>query len=114
VPSAGIGAYTGAAIASIACGERAAVVDANVVRVLARLLKIGWALGIGKLLDSSQRCCTYMPRAATYLQLAKDIPVNASQVIEATTGDASSPTHQSGHAAAARNTAGADNSQWGL
>ena len=38
---AGIGAYTGAAIASIACNERAAVVDANVVRVLARLLKIG-------------------------------------------------------------------------
>ena len=39
--TAGIGAYTGAAIASIACGERAAVVDANVVRVLARLLMIG-------------------------------------------------------------------------
>ncbi len=41
MPPPGIGAYTGAAIASIACGERAAVVDANVVRVLARLLKIG-------------------------------------------------------------------------
>lgn len=40
IAPAGIGAYTGAAIASIACGERAAVVDANVVRVLARLLKI--------------------------------------------------------------------------
>ena len=39
--AAGIGAYTGAAIASIACCEHAAVVDANVVRVLARLLKIG-------------------------------------------------------------------------
>ena len=32
-----MGPYTGNAIASIACGERAAVVDANVVRVLARL-----------------------------------------------------------------------------
>lgn len=38
----GIGAYTGAAIGSIACCESAAVVDANVVRVLARLLKIGY------------------------------------------------------------------------
>lgn len=37
---AGVGAYTGNAIASIACGERAAVVDANVVRVLARLRRI--------------------------------------------------------------------------
>jgi A/G-specific adenine glycosylase len=33
----GVGPYTAAAIASIACGERAAVVDGNVVRVLARL-----------------------------------------------------------------------------
>lgn len=34
---AGVGAYTSAAIASIACGERSAVVDGNVIRVLARL-----------------------------------------------------------------------------
>ncbi|KAL4419664.1 hypothetical protein ABPG77_000561 [Micractinium sp. CCAP 211/92] len=33
----GVGAYTSAAIASIACGERSAVVDGNVIRVLARL-----------------------------------------------------------------------------
>ena len=33
----GIGPYTAAAIASIACGERAALVDGNVVRVLTRL-----------------------------------------------------------------------------
>jgi A/G-specific adenine glycosylase len=33
----GIGRYTAAAIASIACGERTAVVDGNVERVLARL-----------------------------------------------------------------------------
>ena len=34
---AGIGAYTSRAVASIAAGEPVAVVDANVVRVLARL-----------------------------------------------------------------------------
>lgn len=38
---AGVGAYTSAAIASIACGERAAVVDGNVIRVLARLRRVG-------------------------------------------------------------------------
>ena len=36
----GVGPYTSAAIASIACGERAAVVDGNVVRVLARLRRL--------------------------------------------------------------------------
>jgi len=42
----GIGVYTAAAIASIAYGERAAVVDGNVVRVLCRLA--GWeAVGRG-------------------------------------------------------------------
>ncbi|GAB4814983.1 hypothetical protein N2152v2_002029 [Parachlorella kessleri] len=37
----GVGAYTGNAIASIACSERCAVVDGNVVRVLARLRRVG-------------------------------------------------------------------------
>ncbi len=37
----GIGAYTSRAIASTACGEKVAVVDGNVVRVFARLRKIG-------------------------------------------------------------------------
>lgn len=37
---AGVGPYTGNAIASIAGNERVAVVDANVIRVLARLLKL--------------------------------------------------------------------------
>jgi A/G-specific adenine glycosylase len=36
----GIGAYTSCAIASIACGEKSAVVDGNVIRVLSRLRKI--------------------------------------------------------------------------
>lgn len=39
-PSPGVGAYTSAAIASCACGEHAAVVDGNVIRVLARLRAI--------------------------------------------------------------------------
>ena len=41
----GIGAYTAAAIASIAFGEPVAVVDGNVERVLCRLQ--GWAFGTG-------------------------------------------------------------------
>ena len=41
----GIGAYTAAAIASIAHGERVAVVDGNVVRVLCRMA--GWKAGNG-------------------------------------------------------------------
>jgi A/G-specific adenine glycosylase len=41
----GIGAYTAAAIASIAFGEPVAVVDGNVERVLCRLQ--GWAFGAG-------------------------------------------------------------------
>jgi A/G-specific adenine glycosylase len=36
----GIGSYTAAAIASIAFGERAAAVDGNLIRVLARLFKL--------------------------------------------------------------------------
>ncbi len=42
----GVGAYTAAAIASIAHGERAAVVDGNVERVLCRLA--GWQAGSRK------------------------------------------------------------------
>ena len=38
--AAGIGPYTGNAIASIAGNEQVAVVDANVVRVLARLRRL--------------------------------------------------------------------------
>lgn len=52
-PRAGVGAYTGNAIASIACAERVAVVDANVVRVLARL-----------------RCLAGDPKQATKLHAA--------------------------------------------
>lgn len=44
----GIGAYTAAAIAAIAYGERAAVVDANVERVVARLFVIETPLPAAK------------------------------------------------------------------
>ncbi|KAF2343492.1 DNA glycosylase, partial [Trinorchestia longiramus] len=37
----GVGRYTAAAVASIACGETVAVVDGNVTRVVARLRAIG-------------------------------------------------------------------------
>ncbi|KAI7841034.1 hypothetical protein COHA_005262 [Chlorella ohadii] len=64
----GVGAYTSAAIASIACGEQAAVVDGNVIRVLARLRRVGgdprsaaatklWAELAEQLLDPDRPGC---------------------------------------------------------
>ncbi|MEH6791565.1 A/G-specific adenine glycosylase [Parasphingorhabdus sp.] len=44
----GVGAYTAAAIAAIAFGERAVVVDANIERLVARLFAIGTPLPGGK------------------------------------------------------------------
>lgn len=44
----GLGAYTAAAVAAIAFGQRAVVVDANVERVVARLFAIGDALPGGR------------------------------------------------------------------
>ncbi|MCF8707355.1 A/G-specific adenine glycosylase [Rhizorhapis sp. SPR117] len=52
----GIGAYTAAAIAAIAFGKRAVVVDANVERVVARLFAIG----------------TPLPQARTEIRTATD------------------------------------------
>ncbi len=43
----GVGPYTAAAIASIACGDRVACVDGNVARVLARLTADATAFGSG-------------------------------------------------------------------
>ena len=43
----GIGAYTAAAIAAIAFGRRAVVVDANVERVVARLFAVEGAAARG-------------------------------------------------------------------
>ncbi|HEX6218547.1 MAG TPA: A/G-specific adenine glycosylase [Sphingomicrobium sp.] len=50
----GIGAYTAAAIAAIAFGERTAVIDTNVTRVIARLhgLKVADAAQIRSLVDA--------------------------------------------------------------
>ena len=44
----GIGSYTSAAVASIACGEKVAVIDANVIRILARLKCLTWDTKNGK------------------------------------------------------------------
>ena len=44
----GLGAYTAAAVAAIAFGKRAVVIDANVERVVARLFAIGEPLPGGK------------------------------------------------------------------
>ncbi len=44
----GLGAYTAAAVAAIAFGQRATVVDANVERVVARLFAIGETLPAGR------------------------------------------------------------------
>ena len=44
----GLGAYTAAAVAAIAFGERAVVVDANVERVVSRLFAIGEPLPAGR------------------------------------------------------------------
>ena len=52
----GLGAYTAAAVAAIAFGERAAVVDANVERVIARLYAIS----------------TLLPQARAAIRLAVD------------------------------------------
>ena len=61
----GIGPYTGAAIASIACGDRAACVDGNVARVLARLTADATAFASGGELVKHFR-----PLAATLLDPA--------------------------------------------
>ncbi len=48
----GVGAYTGNAIASIACGQPVAVMDANVIRVVSRLFTIKGDPGQREVLDT--------------------------------------------------------------
>lgn len=63
-----MGAYTSAAIASIACGERAAVVDGNVIRVLARLRRVAGDPRSGAHAGSCRSgCCCAMLLFGTYL-----------------------------------------------
>jgi A/G-specific adenine glycosylase len=70
----GIGAYTAAAIAAIAFGRRAVVVDGNVKRVMARLFAIGEALPAAKpQLRAAADSLTPHARAGDYAQAAMDL-----------------------------------------
>lgn len=70
----GIGAYTAAAIASIAFDARAAVLDGNVERVMARLFAVEEALpGAKKTLYAAADALTPNARAGDYAQAVMDI-----------------------------------------
>jgi len=70
----GIGRYTAAAVAAIAFGRRAVVVDGNVERVMARLFSVMQPLPDSKpaLTDLADRC-TPADRAGDYAQAVMDI-----------------------------------------
>ena len=70
----GIGRYTAAAVAAIAFGRRAVVVDGNVERVMARLFKVLQPLPDSKplLTDLADRC-TPVERAGDFAQAVMDI-----------------------------------------
>ncbi|OIN58823.1 A/G-specific adenine glycosylase [Arsenicibacter rosenii] len=70
----GIGAYTAAAIASFAFGERVAVVDGNVYRVLARVF------GISEDITTTQARKTFATLAQQLIQAAND-PATYNQAI---------------------------------
>ena len=70
----GIGAYTAAAIASIAFDQRATVLDGNVERVMARLFAVEEALpGAKKTLYAAADALTPTQRAGDYAQAVMDI-----------------------------------------
>ncbi|HEX2116661.1 MAG TPA: A/G-specific adenine glycosylase, partial [Alphaproteobacteria bacterium] len=70
----GIGAYTAAAIAAIAFGRRAVVVDGNVERVMARLFSIGESLPAAKpRLREAAGSLTPSDRAGDYAQAVMDL-----------------------------------------
>lgn len=70
----GIGAYTAAAIAAIAFGRRAVVVDGNVERVMARLFAIGEALpGAKPKLREAAATLTPSDRSGDYAQAVMDL-----------------------------------------
>lgn len=70
----GIGAYTAAAIAAIAFGQRAVVVDANVERVVARLFAIEEPLpGAAKAIRAATDSITPQQRAGDFAQAMMDI-----------------------------------------
>ena len=70
----GIGAYTAAAIAAIAFGRRAVVVDGNVERVMARMHAVGEALPAAKArLREAADALTPQDRAGDYAQAVMDL-----------------------------------------
>ncbi len=70
----GLGAYTAAAIAAIAFGERAVVVDANVERVVARLFAIEEPLpGARKEIRAQAEAITPADRAGDFAQAMMDL-----------------------------------------
>ena len=70
----GLGAYTAAAVAAIAFGERAVVVDANVERVVSRLFAIGEPLpGARKAIRAAAEQITPASRAGDFAQAMMDL-----------------------------------------
>ncbi|AOL95295.1 A/G-specific adenine glycosylase [Porphyrobacter sp. LM 6] len=70
----GLGDYTAAAIAAIAFGERAVVVDANVERVVARLFAIAEPLpGARKAIRAAADTITPQQRAGDFAQAMMDL-----------------------------------------
>ena len=70
----GLGAYTAAAVAAIAFGQRAVVVDANVERVVARLFAIGTPLPAGKVeIRAAADSLTPDLRAGDFAQAMMDL-----------------------------------------
>ncbi len=70
----GLGAYTAAAVAAIAFGHRAVVVDANVARVVARLFAIDTPLpGARKLIRAAAELVTPAVRAGDFAQAMMDL-----------------------------------------
>ena len=70
----GLGAYTAAAVAAIAFGARAVVVDANVERVVARLFAIGEVLpGARKAIRQRADAITPDKRAGDFAQAMMDL-----------------------------------------
>ena len=70
----GIGAYTAAAIAAIAFGERAAAVDGNVIRVTTRLLGLAAPLpGVKKTVEEAVRPWVPADRPGDFAQALMDL-----------------------------------------
>jgi len=70
----GLGAYTAAAVAAIAFGERAVVVDANIERVVARLFAIGAPLpGARSAIRAAADAITPAMRAGDFAQGVMDL-----------------------------------------